>query len=380
MRLLRRASVLAATTLLGVTGVGIAPIAHAASGVEGVPSLHHVFIVVLENENFNATWGSGSPAVYLNSLKQFGTLATNYWGTSHVSADNYIAMTSGQTPTPLFNADCLNWETCFATEQVLGGTSIADQVDASGRSWKAYMDGAATPCQHPAATAVTDPYQTGYATRHDPFVYYPPVVDHGAPATTLLSTADSAYCKTHVVPYRQSALAADLSSTSAPNYVFITPDTCHDGHDNPCAVPGDGPLGGLRGADAWLQANIPTILTSAAFKDRGVLLITSDEGAVDATTLSGCCATGIPPVGLDSGGKVGLLAISDSTALESAIGGGSTIATPIVNVGQATGTAYDHYSMLRTVEDALGLRGQGYLNNAGSPLEHPMASLFNPAA
>ena len=225
---------------------------------------------------------------------------------------------------------------------------------------------------------MTDPYQTGYATRHDPFVYYPPVVDHGS-ALTALSMADSDYCKSHVVPYSQSGLAADLSSTSAPGYVFITPDTCHDGHDNPCTVPGDGPLGGLAGADAWLKTNIPTILNSVAFKDRGVLLITSDEGAVDSTTLSGCCATGVPPLGLNSGGKVGLLAISDSTALETALGGGSTITTPIVNVAQTTAAPYDHYSMLRTVEDALGLSGQGYLNNAGSPLEHPMADLFNAA-
>src|SRR4029077_13980455 len=116
---------------------------------------------------------------------------------------------SGQTPTAPFNVDCLNWELCFATEQALGGKSIADQLDTAGQSWTAYMDGAATPCQHPAATAATDPYQIGYATRHDPFVYYPPTVDHGT--TAVLSTADSAYCESHVVPYGQSALTADLA-------------------------------------------------------------------------------------------------------------------------------------------------------------------------
>src|SRR5205823_9720009 len=111
--------------------------------LEGVPAFKHVFIIVLENEDYSASWGPTSPATYLNSLVPQGAFATHYYGTSHASADNYIAMTSGQTPTPLFQTDCENWSACEASEKarVDGGRSIADQLEASGLSWGAYMDG-----------------------------------------------------------------------------------------------------------------------------------------------------------------------------------------------------------------------------------------------
>src|SRR5579884_3671729 len=122
-----------------------------------------------------------------------------------------------------------------------GGRSIADQVEAAHLTWKAYMDSMATPCQHPAATTAPDPYQTGYATRHDPFVYYPPIVENAT------------RCDGHVVPFGQ--FAGDLAGESTtPNYVFITPDTCHDGHDAPCTTDTGDPgaaQGGLVSADAW---------------------------------------------------------------------------------------------------------------------------------
>src|SRR5437660_6448371 len=103
-------------------------------GLEGVPRLKHVFTIVLENEDFSASWGPASPAKYLNSLVPQGAFASQYYGASHVSADNYMAMTSGQTPTPLFQSDCLNWGACETFEKGLpdGGRSIADQLDEQG--------------------------------------------------------------------------------------------------------------------------------------------------------------------------------------------------------------------------------------------------------
>ena len=54
-------------------------------------AIEHVMVINLENENFAATFGPSSPAVYLNGtlLKQ-GQLVTNYFATSHVSLGNYI--------------------------------------------------------------------------------------------------------------------------------------------------------------------------------------------------------------------------------------------------------------------------------------------------
>jgi hypothetical protein len=385
MRALRQMMVSGTVSLLTIIASAGALAPSASATTEGIPKLDHVFTIVLENENLGATWNT--PGTYLNSLLAKGTFASQYYGTSHVSADNYMAMTSGQTPTPLFNADCLDWGRCETWEAARpdGGVSVANQIDASGKAWKAYMDGMQTPCQHPAQDPATspynaDPYQAGYATRHDPFVYYPPIVEN------------QSYCDSHVVTYPQ--LSPDLAAeTTTPNYVFITPDTCHDGHDGTCTGIDQGQPGGLAGANKWMSTEVPKILTSPAFTTPGVasvLFITTDEAA--NTDVTGCttgpvttggtpgtCASGVPGVGVNGGGLVGLLAIGSPDAH--------------VATGTTTAIPYDHASLLRTVEDGLGLGAlsassqtqtifqdsAGHLNNAGSPLEHAMSSLFSPA-
>ena len=58
--------------------------------------------------------------------------------------------------------------------------SIATQLGA-GLTWKGYMESMAEPCQHPAVGQI-DPNLVAtatslYATRHNPFVYFPPSPD-----------------------------------------------------------------------------------------------------------------------------------------------------------------------------------------------------------
>jgi len=345
-RSVRRLGILCAAALTVAATLAVAPSpagAKQTAGLENVRRLKHVFTIVLENEDFSASWGPASPAKYLNSLVPQGAFASQYYGASHVSADNYMAMTSGQTPTPLFQSDCLNWGACETFEKGLpdGGRSIADQLDEQGLTWLGSMESMAVPCQHGAATDFPDPYQTGYATRHDPFVYYPPIVEN------------QARCDSHVRNYSELPPVLAGPADAVPNYVFITPDTCDDGHDAPCA---DGRPGGLVSADQWLSQNVPLILNSAAFADRGALVITFDESSTN--DFSGCCASGTPPVGVNGGGRIGALVLS-----------------PLVKPGTVSATPYDHHSLLRTVEDGFGI-GE-HLNNAGSPLERPMADLFN---
>ncbi len=326
--------------------------AAAAGGLEGIPGFSHVVVLVLENESFATTWGSGSAAVYLNGLRGQGVLADHYFATSHHSLGNYVALVSGQPVQPATASDCaaLNLYDCVQGQTALaGGRNLADQVEEAGLGWKGYMDAMPAPCFHAsyaAAAPPPDPYQGdstappayNYADRHDPFLYFADIV------------GDDSRCQAHVVPYAD--LAADLAGDTLPAFSFITPDTCNDGHDNPCA---GGSPGGLARADLWLSRNVPALL-GYLLSHNGLLLITFDEAST--TDTSGCC-TGGPGGGPGAGGRVGLL------ALAAAVRAGSVVSTP-----------YDHASLLRTLEDSLGIAE--HLNNAATAA--PMVDVLMPAA
>jgi len=318
----------------------------------GPHSIGHVFVINLENEDYESTWGAGSPARYLNTvLVPKGELLTQYFAVGHESLDNYIAEISGQSPNPSTQADCVKYvdfasKGVGANGQALGQgcvypksvSTIADQLSRAGKTWRAYQEDMGTPCRHPAlggidTTIVAKPGDM-YATRHDPFVYFHSIID-------------SPSCTRDVVDFRH--LATDLRSVAAtPNLVFITPNVCHDGHDSPCV---DGQPGGLVSADRFLAAEVPKILASPAYKADGLLVITLDEAATSDTTA--CCHT--PPApntarpGLNGpgGGRIGTLLLSRR------VKAGTTDATP-----------YNHYALLCSIEDIFGL---AHLGMAGAP-------------
>jgi phosphatidylinositol-3-phosphatase len=187
-------------------------------------------------------------------------------------------------------------------------------------------------CRHPSSNQADETQHgrpgDGYAARHNPFVYFHSLLDLGD-------------CASNDLPL--TALAADLASPAkTPNYAFIAPNLCHDGSEAPCA---DGSPGGLQAADAFLAEWVPKILASPAYQRDGLLVITFSDGP--ATDTSGCCGAtaapgGAPPAG---GGRVGALLLSRFVAP----GGEST-------------SPYNHYSLLRTVEDIFGVP---HLANAG---------------
>src|SRR5947207_1671924 len=105
----RFASVLGAALLgLVLASCGSSTDPGAASG--GLPAatrIGHVFVLILENEDFANSFGPGSPAPYLaQTLPPKGAMVQNYYGIGHNSLDNYIAMISGQSPNLLTQLDC----------------------------------------------------------------------------------------------------------------------------------------------------------------------------------------------------------------------------------------------------------------------------------
>ncbi|MHB8448920.1 MAG: alkaline phosphatase family protein [Mycobacteriales bacterium] len=332
-------------TLLPFVAYGPAGPPRTLTTLEGIPRFAHIVVLTEENEAESVTFGPASPATYLNSLRSRGVFTPNYYGTGHVSLDNYIAMVSGQPENPETGSDCLTvslYECVQLQSAFAGGRNLGDQLDTAGVSWKSYMDAAPTPCFHgpysPTSPA-PDPYQgnsqtppaTDYADRHNPFLYFADFI--GNPAR----------CAAHQMPY--ATLAGDLAHDRLPQFAFITPDTCHDGHDNPCS---DGKLGGLMAADAWLRTQLPPLLAYLDSHD-GLLVINFDEGAVDPNDVCPSCASrGV-------GGRTGALFLS-----------------PQLRQDASVPTSYDHYSLLRTVEDSFGI--SEHLNFAAAA--NPMTDIF----
>src|SRR4051794_16226387 len=185
-------------------------------------------------------------------------------------------------------------------------------------------------CRHPAIGA-PDSDQSAkatdqYATRHNPFVYFHSIIDTPA-------------CDANDVPLDR--LPNDLgSSDRTPSFVFITPDLCSDGHDATCP---DGSPGGYKGIDTFLRKWVPQITASQAYQEGGLLIVTFDEAGSDN---SACCGEQPGPNTPNPAGP------------EPGPGGGKTgavLLSPFIQRGTTTKESYNHYSMLRSVEDVFGL-------------------------
>src|SRR4051794_32600383 len=331
-----------------------------------LPPIKHVWIVVLENENYDTTFGPNSKAPYLaKTLTSQGQLLTQYYGIGHFSLDNYIAMVSGQPPNPQTQADCMFYNDFAGTvgpDGIAVGQgcvyptavkTIGDQLEGKALTWKEYAEDLGTACRHPALNS-QDTTQTAhkndqYAARHNPFVYFHSIIDRPI-------------CNTNVLDLGK--LPADLvSASSAASYSFITPDLCSDAHDEPCV---DGRPGGLKSADAFLKTWIPRIAGSPAYGDGGLIIVTFDESESGAED---CCGEPMGPNTPNNGG------------LTQGNGGGRTgtvLISPYIKAGSVNNTPYNHYSLLRSTEDLFALAHLAYAANTGlKPFEDDVFN--NPA-
>jgi hypothetical protein len=204
-----------------------------------------------------------------------------------------------------------------------------------------------------------------YAARHNPFVYFHSLLDSGA-------------CASHVVPLNANTLPADLASiATTPNYSFITPNLCDDGHDVPCKSPGNPST--YVNENAFLQKYIPMIVESPAFQKDGLLIVTFDESSPSPNALDGsytvfdgtaCCnepsgmntqLPGVPDIAAAFGETI--------TGSVGNSGGGQTgtlLISPFIRPGTVTSTAYNHYYMLHSIEDYFGLAHIGYAGFPGT--------------
>ncbi len=336
------------------------------------PPIKHVWYIELENEESSQSFGDPSLDPYLaTTLPSMGAFLTNYFAVGHDSLDNYIAQISGQAPDPQTMNDCGRWSPFEPTGHVeppfgqfvghgcvypAAAQTIGNQLTAAHLSWSAYMQDMGNDpardhttmtsqgpaCGHPAVHSIDDTEgavpSDQYATRHEGFMYFHSVIDN------------QAYCDQHVVSFQP--LLRDLATVKrTPNFSWISPNLCNDGHDAPCV---NGDPGGLTQADAFLRLWIPQIVASPAYKANGLIIITFDEGSTDTA----CC-----------GEMLGRSADHPNTA-KSGRGGpgggdvGAVLLSPFITPGTVSTVDYNHYSTLRSLEDIFGL---SHLGDAAMP-------------
>ena len=271
------------------------PVPTAPSASSGLAAFGHVWIIVLENTDAGRVTDGHDDPYLLGLIDRFGQAAA-YNGVARPSQPNYFALFSGSTQAVHDNDD-----------HDLTAPTIADQIEASGRTWREYAENVPAGCfQGTSANGGRDG-SGEYRRKH-------------APAISFTSISGDP---------RRCAFIEDLTAfhPGDTDYAFIVPNQCHAAHDCP-----------LADADTWLSGFVPPILDSTAYRDGGALFITFDEDAGDDP----------------SGGHVATI-----------------VASPHVAPGTRSMTPYDHYSLLRTVEDAWGLECLAKACDA-----RPMTDLF----
>jgi hypothetical protein len=247
----------------------------------------YVVVILLENKGIcDILTTCGGTAPYLTSLANVSGLATHSRDCTYPSLPNYLCLTAADsfgctTNAPPHSNAC--------TDAAWNATNLVDRLESAGLTWKAYMEDMPSNCY-------PDNDYPLYAVKHNPFVYYSDIATNATRCARDIPSGAS----NHV-------LLDDLNSTAtASNYMWFTPNLCHNMHD--CTV---------AAGDAFLAGLVPRILGSPVFQTRrGALLITFDE---------------------DRGGL-----------------GGPNIYTvwagSVAKRGHVSDAPYDHFSALHTIE------------------------------
>jgi hypothetical protein len=308
----RAAGLACAAILIGALSIAAAPL---RSDLR-MPRYGHIFLIVDENKSYERVMdGRDAPAI-ASLAKQYGT-ATHFYAETHPSEPNYVAIVGGAT---FGIADDAPFSSAGHT---VDAPNLATQLRAAGLTWKGYYES----LPEPGSLAIRSGL---YASKHSGFLNF-------------RSVQRDPQRGDHLVDFLQ--LEKDLRSGNIPNFAFIVPNLCNDMH----GAIGNTPFncwttpGLIRRGDSEIKTLVGEIMASAAWSSRAnaAIVITFDE---------------------DDGGGAG---------------GGHIPTIVITNHGPrhtTDPTPYSHYSLLRTIEDAFGIRN--YLGHAGDPTVVPMLPLF----
>lgn len=338
-RLAIGAIAVAGVAWMATPGVGLA-----SSRDSEIPRYQHIVEIMMENQMYGTIIGS-SLAPQINALANQYGLATNYFGVTHPSEPNYMANVAGSYfgvqddnqfyCTPALAAMPPDWQ-CGGTtvDHTVSALTIADQLTAADKTWKGYFQSLPTVVGPVVklGPGANGPYtfkspsasNALYASKHNPFVNFTGTQD--ALANMVSDTQ----------------LATDLASGHLANYSLIVPNQCFDMH----GTGGCGATSLISLGDSYVGATVNQIMASRVWKDgNNAIVITWDEDDFSDQGLPGTGCCGADP----GGGHVATIVIRNhGSGAERGDDGGS--GAHIVD-----NTAYNHYSLLRTMEAAFRL-------------------------
>jgi hypothetical protein len=323
----------------------------------------HIFYIMMENHGTSEILGNLADAPFINQLASHHGVAKNYFGVTHPSLPNYLAAISGDFQGIWDDCAAGANVTCAPEEFVAGsgdatasllltpaevasatktlhwfdGENLVDQVEASGRTWKAYMQSipsvGSTVEYAPTVGSTTVKL---YAQKHDPFMYFSDIRNDPNRMQRIVGLDQ----------FEKDIAGRD---EDVPSFVWISPDQCHDMHGvSPssaaliglptCGYPDSGlDHGAIQLGDAFLKETVTKIFASKAWKHDSVLVIAWDED--DYAGYAGCCGSPTTTGGAILGG-------ANAPALVIR----SKHAKP-----QVSNVPYNHYSLLGTIQRVWGL-------------------------
>lgn len=318
-----------------------------------VPHYDHIFVIIDENKDYEQLLNQ---AVAPNMARWAGVYgaATQFYSEVHPSEANYVALLGGDTfgihdddafycRPQLHDPECPKAGKVGYVDHTVHAPHLGDQLIAHGLSWKGYYEDIPTPGSLAvwAGGPTPAPARTGfYSSKHSGFVNFASVQSDPKRAE-------------HLVGFDQ--FDRDLSSDRLPNFALIVPNQCNDMHDTfGCDIRGY--AGKIRRGDEVLGALVAKIQRSRAWQTRQniAIVITFDENG--GKNRRGCCSV------LDYG--------------SSSYGGGHIPTVVVTNHGRggSDDTPYNHYSLLRTIEDSFGIKD--HLRHAADLNVAPMTPLF----
>jgi hypothetical protein len=324
----RFASVAAATTaiLAATLTPGVSTGAGASTGLCGrittAPAIKHIVLIMMENTSYSGIIGNAS-APYLTSVARACGVASSYHNLTHNSLPNYLGIASGASLSTLrpFDGDCNPSSSC-----VMKTANVFTDLSSHSKTWKSYAESMPSACSKSNSGY--------YAPRHNPAVYF--------------STISSSACRANDVALgttTHSPMLGALTTQSAPALMFVTPNLCNDMH-GASGCPSDRVATG----DNWVKLWLPKITGTVDYRSGNtIVFIVWDEGA---------------------GGSSGESCTNNTTDQSCHVP--AIVIAPSVKPHTASGTRFSHYSLLRTIENLLGVPMLGASSTASS-----MKTAFN---